>query len=529
MRKKKGKVIVKKISILLLALALLFSGSGAAFAADEPAGLFALESAGTYDRFTNNAAGYSLLVDKGMSVDMSYAAVCAVLENDQKRIEIYKQDISSTGRAAYVNYSNKFLENTVNHRLEYNGPQKINGYDVTITAWSRDKLSGIYDDKNYYVCLEVPSGSYIYTIFIKASKPVYLLGGYNYLVDGFTVFSPTAAPFMRTSKAVDVENRGWNDETKAFYNEYFGTGAELTWGIFEPQTSSFNYDYLKYYEDTLNYEFPILLNYSEFQNTYKHPNLLQRLETAYANGKTLELTLQTTHKADGSNMVYDILNGAYDAFLTDYAQVVAGFGHPVLFRLGNEMNGDWCPYSSYRTSKDTMLFKEFYKYVYSFFEQADAQNVIWVWNPNCKSFPNFQWNNEMMYYPGDEYVDVVGMTAYNTGTYYSETGEKWQEFSELYNALYYRYNAFFKQPLMITEFASASTGGDKEQWVRNMFEDIEKYNRIKVAIWWDGCDWDANGNVARSYVMDETPALLEIFRQYLTPYSKDDWKDGMFG
>jgi beta-mannanase len=104
-------------------------------------------------------------------------------------------------------------------------------------------------------------------------------------------------------------------------------------------------------------------------------------------------------------MGYDVLAGAYDAYLRNYAQTVAEFGEPVLFRLGNEMNGDWCVYSSYHTSKDTDVFKAFYRCVYRFFREAGAGNVIWVWNPNGKPFPDFKWNNELCYYPGDEYVE----------------------------------------------------------------------------------------------------------------------------
>ena len=66
---------------------------------------------------------------------------------------------------------------------------------------------------------------------------------------------------------------------------------------------------------------------------------------------------------------------------------------------------------------------------------------------------------------------------------------------------------------MITEFASSSIGGDKEAWMKNMFAEIKKLNRIKMAIWWDGCDWDANGNIARPYVLDETPATYEAFKK----------------
>ena len=198
----------------------------------------------------------------------------------------------------------------------------------------------------------------------------------------------------------------------------------------------------------------------------------------------------------------------------DYAKVIAEHGHPVMFRLFNEMNGDWCPYSSYNTSKDTMVFKEAYQYVYNIFAETGANaNTIWVWNPNSVSFPNFDWNHPLMYYPGDDYVDVVGMTAYNTGNYYP--GETWREFDALYRGMYYNYCSWFKQPFMITEFASATAGGNKARWIENMFSSIDEFERIKVAIWWDGCDWDAHGNIARSYFLDETPDVMQAFKKGL--------------
>lgn len=64
-------------------------------------------------------------------------------------------------------------------------------------------------------------------------------------------------------------------------------------------------------------------------------------------------------------------------------------------------------------------------------KKAPTKTPIWVWNPNEKSFPNFCWNYADNYYPGDEYVDIVGLTGYNTGDYYD--GEIWRRFDEIYD------------------------------------------------------------------------------------------------
>lgn len=511
------KRIIAKILCFTLSLGLLAAIPEISLGAETtPNEQYRLDTKGAYNQFTNYVQGYSLTVDQGLRVNMDYSGVCAVLENEHKRIEIYKESLPvNVSQQAYIGYSNQFIANTADHTKEYEARTTIGGRAVHILQWSRQKLSRIENDKNYYVSVEILSGTReVYTIFVKSDTPFSLAGGYHYLVKDFKTFRPTEAPSMRKAQPVSIESRGWNQETRDFYQQYFSQDSTLQWGIFEPSAPD-NFSQLKFLEASMEYEFPILLNYTSFENTYQHPNLEYRLNNAYQHNKTLELTLQTPQAKSGGegNMVYDVLNGQYDEFLKNYAKTVSDFDHPVLFRLGNEMNGDWCPYSSYHTSKDTVIFKEFYRYIHKIFTEAEADNVIWVWNPNGKSFPDFQWNDAVMYYPGDAYVDIVGLTAYNTGTYYS--GENWTEFAALYDPIYAEYTALYGQPLMITEFASSSVGGDKNQWIRNMFAQINAYENIKIAIWWDGCDWDADGNVARPYFIDETPDIVKTFKELL--------------
>jgi hypothetical protein len=65
---------------------------------------------------------------------------------------------------------------------------------------------------------------------------------------------------------------------------------------------------------------------------------------------------------------------------------------------------------------------------------------------------------------------------------------------------------------MITEFGSNDVGGDKINWVNNMFDTIHNYPRIKIAIWWNGIDWDKNGNPARTYRLDTNEELMNAFK-----------------
>lgn len=449
---------------------------------------------------------------------MNISHIRAVLENQNLKIEIYRQEVQTatdSGIDSYINYSNKFIENDIDHKKENEDYFIINGRNVYMLQWSREPLKHVENDKNFYASIDVSTGENEVITFLFKSNASFQEGEYLDMVKSLEVEEKTKEPYYKKIK--QVKNSSWDEATAEVYEKYFGLNSSLTWGIFEGKALVDSTE-LKEIEAKLDFLFPIVLYYTGFiEGVKEHPRVVSVLANASKEKRLVELTLQTVEQeAWKGNMIYDVLDGKYDEFLKNYVEAVVNSQKPVLFRIGNEMNGDWCVYSAHHTSKDTEIYKAFYKYIYKLFEEAGADNIIWVWNPNGKSFPDFKWNDELCYYPGDEFVDVIGMTSYNTGTYYP--GETWTEFDEMYDPIYEKYIDLYEKPLMITEFASSSVGGDKVAWVQKMFNHITNYERIKVAIWWDGCDWDIEGNVARPYFIDETDELVKIFKENLAKY-----------
>jgi beta-mannanase len=205
----------------------------------------------------------------------------------------------------------------------------------------------------------------------------------------------------------------------------------------------------------------------------------------------------------------------HDSDLRRIARDVAEFGDAVLFRLNNEMNGDWVVYSGYWTSQDAEIFKAVWRHLFRIFQEEGATNAIWVWNPHDRSFPPFAYNHALMYDPGPRYYDVVGLTGYNNGTYYPN--EAWRTFDEIYRPLYDAYVTYFPdKPFMITEFASSSIGGDKAAWIRDALTRLTEYPKIKIAIWWNDVDMDGD-RPARPYRL-EGEAVLDAFTEGLARY-----------
>lgn len=481
------------------------------------------------NKYSNYVDGYSVVIPNNFSIDASLSDVGTTYSSDTLTFRIFKESFSSKNEVlSYLNYSNKFINNTANHTKEYETSYSYNGKSYSILQWSRNKLARITNDKNYYACVDVTIGNSVYTFYFTSSVPFSNYGGYMQFVDSLVTFTPTISGEMAYNKGYNETNISrLNDKAKETYLKLFGDDTSFKMGMFAPDRFG-GYKRMEEIEDQIGYDFCAFLVYTEFLDieysdytdysrrvndyiSYVESNFIY----AQQSGKAIELTLQTplSRKYTSSNMIYEILNGDYDYFIYTYANLIAKYPDvTVLFRPFNEMNGDWCNYCAYHISRDPQLYIELYKYLYKIFDDAGCDNAIWIWNPNERSFPNYKWNNESLYYPGDEYVDVYGITGYNTGTYYS--GEIWRSFDEIYSPIYKRALKINKKPIMITEFGCSAIGGDKVKWIDDMFKVLPKYNKIKVGIWWHGTDWDGD-NLARPYFIDSPTGTLNVFDKYL--------------
>lgn len=461
-----------------------------------------------YNKIYNYGDGYSIKYPKKFVVDDSLGGIKVSLKNENTLIEIYYDDFRDRDETIdiYTNYSNKFIQDNKYIEILTDGYFDMNGLRVNLLRWKRKELKGIPYDKNYYISGEIiKNNKEIYTILIKTQDNNY---PYLEIIENFKLIPRSRIP--RNTRVFKSKSQSFNDDTMLFYNQYLLENNELKWGIFEP-TAPTSMLYLTELETKLGYEFTYLLKYQHLDSKL----VVKELENASKKNKYLELTLQTTvyNEDFNPNINYEILEGKYDDFLNEYASYIKSYGEPVLFRLNNEMNGDWCGYNGLYNGKDTEIYKALWKYIYNIFQKNKVDNAIWIWNPNNRDFPNFKWNNYINYYPGEEYVDVIGLTAYNTGNYYE--GEKWEDFKSLYDPLYKEYMEIFDYPFIITEFGSNSIGGDKVQWIHDMFEKIESYENIKGAIWFNGTDLDHRGNPARIYRLDENNSIIEKFREML--------------
>lgn len=86
-------------------------------------------------------------------------------------------------------------------------------------------------------------------------------------------------------------------------------------------------------------------------------------------------------------------------------------------------------------------------------------------------------------YPGDAYVDWMGLDGYNWGIV--QTTSTWQTFPAIASRIYSGLAAKGK-PIMIPETASAELGGDKAAWIGAMLPALEStFPAIKALLWFE--------------------------------------------
>ena len=109
----------------------------------------------------------------------------------------------------------------------------------------------------------------------------------------------------------------------------------------------------------------------------------------------------------GKNYTFDILDGAYDTHMADWARAIKAMEIPVLIRFSNEMNTDWTTYSGTMLMSDPEAYKQLYTKLYDTFEKYEIDNALWIFNPYNRQYPIYNWNNQLAYYPGNDYVQFM--------------------------------------------------------------------------------------------------------------------------
>ncbi len=208
-----------------------------------------------------------------------------------------------------------------------------------------------------------------------------------------------------------------------------------------------------------------------------------------------------------------------DRYLRGWAQAAARVGVPIFLRYGAEMNGTWQPYAG-----DPELFVEKWRLVHHVMAEV-APNVIMVWCPFSRPRATME-----RYYPGDEYVDWVGVNIYSVHHHDGDPGKPGGEDPrEELRFIYDLYAA--RKPIAICEYAAThycqACNSDQTGFAmakaKYLYDSLPAiFPRVKMINWFS-CNAATEGIAENDYAVTDCPDMLAAYRALVgRPYFLDD-------
>lgn len=195
-----------------------------------------------------------------------------------------------------------------------------------------------------------------------------------------------------------------------------------------------------------------------------------------------------------------IANGTWDEYFKQSALAVKQFDGPVFISINHEMNGTWYPYSqAYPGSQTTAAdYVAAWQRIVDIFNRNGATNVAWVWSPNVPDVGGVPYQS---YYPGDSYVDWIGVSLYS--------GNDPRALDTIYN----QFSA--RKPFFITEWATAPEKNKynarfpgEVEWVKEFFQSLnQNYPRVRAISWFNWNQGDGD------YRLQRVPAQARAYAQ----------------
>lgn len=197
-------------------------------------------------------------------------------------------------------------------------------------------------------------------------------------------------------------------------------------------------------------------------------------------------------------------------YLRKFARQARDSGIPVFLRFANEMNDGSNPWGN----KDPNLYKEKFRLVAKIMHE-EAPNVVMCWAPN--DWPK---NSSDKYYPGDDAVDWVGISAYPP--YVSNTKSKHSmKFTDRTKEIYDKYSS--RKPVFLSEGApiqniefqdSTSVSYVAAKETKEFYDEVaRRYPGIKAVFYWNN---DETHGAKRQCKLSDNPTVLSAYKQAIS-------------
>lgn len=215
-----------------------------------------------------------------------------------------------------------------------------------------------------------------------------------------------------------------------------------------------------------------------------------------------------------------IIAGEFDADLRAWARDAKTFGSPVMIEWGTEPNGDWFSWNGKWNGGPVAgpkCYVQAYRHIVDVIRAEGADNLCWVWHINWLDEPERKWNAFENYFPGADYCDWIGISAYGPTTPMTPDGT--ESFRFKMARVYSRLTKLAPdKPIIIAEFGCDlhNPRVNAASWARSALDDLfsGRWPAVIGFCWWnEGWQNDEQKKHDSDLVILHSRELTAVFRE----------------
>ncbi len=225
----------------------------------------------------------------------------------------------------------------------------------------------------------------------------------------------------------------------------------------------------------------------------------------------------STWDTNNNENLYDLItpgNYAYNNWQNQLQQLANALrplrdaGVVVLWRPLHEMNGDWFWWGEKTWGGHENAYKDLYRDMFNYltYEQG-MNNLLWVYSVGNT------WNRTVRnYYPGSDYVDIVGMDIYDDN---ADTYDSWQDYQDMKS---------LGHPMGFTEFGPTLASANGYYDYRRLVNKIKSsYPDFVFSYSWS--DWYEGGRQVKIAYASNQYAWQTFNDSWVITRDEINWRD----
>lgn len=240
---------------------------------------------------------------------------------------------------------------------------------------------------------------------------------------------------------------------------------------------------------------------------------------------------------DSTFTMQKIIDGTFDKELRSWAEDAKKDNIPLLIDFAPEMTGFWFQWSGLYSGAgmldgygDPMYpdgperFRDAYRHIIDIFREVGVKHVTWFFHPDIQRLPGdptyeegYEWNSARYYYPGDDYIDWIGLSIYGVQSEkwgwvdFSSTVVKWHDV--------HIKDILGTKPIAVLEMGvtDGRADGSKKEWLEDAFATIldNPYIEFKAVTYWHE-NWITPTGFEAKLKINSSSESLETFQRLIS-------------